>query len=72
MSHETSEKGGTTSCAYSCAVCGEAEQDFPTADEREIDRLRGRIQRAKDFAFKNIQRDQNYHALLDILEGREP
>lgn len=40
---DNSEKGGTTSCATSCAPCGEAETLFPTDDERTIDRLRARI-----------------------------
>lgn len=89
MSHDTSEKAhGTTSCAYSCAVCGEAEQDFPTSDEREIDRLRWRIDRAIQWA--NGEREKVYadaskmlgrsarglptpfDDLLAILEGREP
>lgn len=47
MGTETSEKGGTTSCATSCAPCGEAETLFPTEDERRIDRLRAELDRLK-------------------------
>lgn len=46
---DTSEKAhGTTSCATSCNVCGEAEMLAPTSDEREIDRLRGERDRLRE------------------------
>lgn len=43
MSTPTDEKGGTTSCATSCADCGAAEMLFPTDDERRIDALRAEV-----------------------------